>query len=325
MDQNTINNIEQRCSSFLNNNQLNNLHKVLSDCLFEETKSYDFSDFSDSRLIDTFIASKRIEGCSEKTIRYYSSTITLVTTRIGKPISTITTNDLRRFLADYQGERNVSKVTIDNIRRILSSFYAWLEDEDYIIKSPVRRIKKVKTTKTVKEVYTDEMLELLRDDCCNLRDLAMIDLLSSTGMRVGELVNLKRTDIDFQNRECIVIGKGDKERLVYFDARTKVHLSNYLNSRNDSNLSLFVSLSKPYKSLKISGVETRLKKIGNNLNMTHVHPHKFRRTLATRAIDKGMPIEQVQVLLGHQKIDTTLEYAMVSQTNVKNSHRKYIG
>ena len=325
MNQNIISSIEEKCSSFLNALQLNSLHKILSEILVEETMLYDYSELSDDRLIETFVASKRIEGCSEKTMRYYSSTINLVTKRINKPISTITTNDLRRFLSEYQDERRVSKVTMDNIRRILSSFYAWLEDEDFIIKSPVRRIKKVKTKKTVKEVYSDETLELLRDGCCNLRDLAMVDLLSSTGMRVGELVNLQRDDIDFQNRECVVIGKGDKERLVYFDARTKIHLLNYLNSRDDLNASLFVSLSKPYKSLKISGVETRLKKIGSDLNLSDVHPHKFRRTLATRAIDKGMPIEQVQVLLGHQKIDTTLEYAMVNQTNVKNSHRRYIG
>lgn len=325
MNHNIISTIEEKCSSFLDTPQLNNLHKILSEVLIEEIRSYDCSELSDEKLIETFVASKRIEGCSEKTICYYASTINLVTKKVNKPVSTITTNDLRHFLYDYQNERKVSKVTIDNIRRILSSFYAWLEDEDYIIKSPVRRIKKVKTTKTVKEVYSDETLEILRDECRNLRDLAMIDLLSSTGMRVGELVNLQREDIDFQNRECVVTGKGDKERLVYFDARTKVHLSNYLNSRDDLNTSLFVSLSNPHKSLEISGVETRLKKIGHDLNLYGVHPHKFRRTLATRAIDKGMPIEQVQVMLGHQKIDTTLEYAMVNQTNVKNSHRRYIG
>ncbi len=325
MNNNIIDRIERLCYTFLDNTQLNSLHKVLINCLSKEKEEHDSFDLSDNAIIETFIASKRIEGCSEKTINYYSSTISLVIKQIKKPISLVDTNDLRHFLAEYQNKRKVSKVTIDNIRRIMSSFYSWMEDEDYIMKSPVRRIKKVKTTKTVKEVYSDETLELLRDDCCNLRDLAMIDLLSSTGMRVGELVNLKRRDVDFQNRECIVVGKGDKERLVYFDARTKVHLSNYLNSRDDSNQSLFVSLLKPHKSLEISGVEIRLKKIGNHLNIGRVHPHKFRRTLATRAIDKGMPIEQVQVLLGHQKIDTTLEYAMVNQNNVKNSHRKYIG
>ena len=244
---------------------------------------------------------------------------------IPKPIPAITTDDLRRYLDQYQQQSHAGKVTIDNIRRILSSFFAWLEDEDHIVKSPVRRIHKVKTTKVVKTIYSDENLEALRDGCRTLRDLAMIDLLASTGMRVGELVRLNRADIDFANRECIVFGKGAKERTVYFDARTKLHLRNYLNSRTDTNKALFVSLDAPHHRLNISGVEIRLRKLGRQLHLDRVHPHKFRRTMATMAIDKGMPIEQVQVLLGHSKIDTTMHYAMVNQSNVKEAHRKYLG
>ena len=236
----------------------------------------------------------------------------------------ISTDDLRNYLSEYQKINECSKANIDNIRRILSSFFSWLEDENYIIKSPVRRIHKIKTTKTVKETYTDEALELMRDNCDCLRDLAIIDFLSSTGMRVGELVKLNKADIDFENRECVVFGKGNKERPVYFDARTKIHLKNYLDSRDDDNPALFVSLLAPYNRLKISGVEIRLRTLGRKLGIPKVHPHKFRRTLATKAIDKGMPIEQVQQLLGHAKIDTTMQYAMVNQTNVKLSHRKYI-
>ena len=193
------------------------------------------------------------------------------------------------------------------------------------MKSPVRRIHKIKSARTVKETYTDEALERMRDNCENLRDLAIIDMLASTGMRVGELVGLNRADVDFESRECIVFGKGSKERPVYFDARTKIHLKNYLDSRTDDDPALFVSLLKPHCRLKISGVEIRLRELGRKLGITKVHPHKFRRTLATRAIDKGMPIEQVQKLLGHSKIDTTMQYAMVDQNNVKLSHRKYIG
>lgn len=176
----------------------------------------------------------------------------------------------------------------------------------------------------VKDTYSDENLEIMRDDCANLRDLAMIDLLNSTGMRVGELVRLNIEDIDFNERECVVFGKGDKERKVYFDAKTKIHLQKYLNSRNDDNKALFVTLLKPYNRLQISGVEIRMRQLGRKLNINKVHPHKFRRTLATRAIDKGMPIEQVQQLLGHQKIDTTMQYAMVNQNNVKLAHKKCI-
>lgn len=319
-----IQSILQRMSNFLDRSQMDTLQSVLTSCLQQHIEDNSRKTLSDDELISSFISAKRVEGCSEKTLGYYGSTLRNVFLSVRIPIRQVTTNDIRMYLAEYRGRGNVGKVTIDNIRRILSSFYSWLEDEDYILKSPVRRIKKVKVSKIVKEVYSDEALEVIRDSCETLRDLAMVDLLSSTGMRVGELVNLDRADIDFQNRECVVLGKGDKERLVYFDARTKVHLHNYLESRKDDNPALFVTLNKPSNRLKISGVEKRLRELGRRLNMDKVHPHKFRRTLATRAIDKGMPIEQVQKLLGHQKIDTTLEYAMVNQNNVKMSHRKYI-
>lgn len=280
---------------------------------------------ANAELLQAFLSAKKIEGCSDKTIDYYQSTIEALCSTIRKPIRDISTNDIRLYLSNYQERRKVSRVTIDNMRRIFSSFFAWLEDEDYIVKSPVRCIHKVRTESLVKEVLTDENMEVLRDSCQEIRDIAMIDLLASTGMRVGELVNLNREDIDFHERQCVVFGKGNKEREVYFNARTKIHLQNYLNNRTDDNPALFVSLSKPHTRLTISGVEVRLRLLGRKVNIAKVHPHKFRRTLATMAIDKGMPIEQVQRLLGHVKIDTTLHYAMVNQNNVKMAHRKYIG
>jgi site-specific recombinase XerD len=299
-----------------------NLHKVE----ITESKTPDPQENTgNERVLELFISAKRIEGCSEKSLKYYNSTICQMFDRLNKPIREINTDDLRCYLANFQKERGSSKVTIDNIRRIFSSFFGWLEDEDYILKSPVRRIHKIKTEKIIKDTFSDEGLELLRDTCEEIRDLAMIDLLTSTGMRVGELVLLNREDINFNERECVVFGKGNSERVVYFDARTKIHLLNYLNSRNDNNPALFVSLSMPNERLLIGGIETRIREIGNKADMQKVHPHKFRRTLATRAIDKGMPIEQVQRLLGHVKIDTTMHYAMVNQANVKNSHRKFIG
>ena len=276
-------------------------------------------------LLLSFLSAKKIEGCSAKTIKYYQATVEHLFDEIGKPISDITTNDIRSYLAQYQERKQSSKVTIDNMRRIFSSFFAWLEDEDYILKSPVRRIHKVRTDSLVKEVINDECMELLRDSCTEIRDLAIIDLLASTGMRVGELVQMNIGDIDFQERQCKVFGKGNKEREVYFNARAKIHLQQYVAQRRDDNPALFVSLSSPHKRLSISGVEVRLRTLGKRLNLSKIHPHKFRRTLATMAIDKGMPIEQVQRLLGHVKIDTTLHYAMVNQNNVKISHRRYIG
>lgn len=328
MIDNLINEIQQAMLDVLNNEQLAQLRKVLDytfrnvDVTEKEAKD---STTDNKALTDSFLAAKRVEGCSDKSLAYYSSTIANALAKVAKPISHITTDDLRTYLNDYQQDSGASKVTIDNIRRILSSFFAWLEDENYIVKSPVRRIHKVKVGKTVKETYTDESLEIMRDNCETGRDLALIDLLASTGMRVGELVKLNRADIDFQNRECIVTGKGDKQRRVYFDARTKIHLQNYLNSRTDNDEALFVSLLAPYTRLQISGVEVRLRRLGQRLNLPRVHPHKFRRTLATMAIDKGMPIEQVQHLLGHQSLDTTLQYAMVNQNNVKISHQRYLG
>ena len=318
-------NIQQDLCHILTESQMEILSVTLNKYLLtlEVDKTDTESEVQD--MLSLFIAAKRVEGCSEKSLRYYESTIRNMLGAINKAECYINTEDLRGYLDAYQRRGTVSKVTLDNVRRILSSFYSCLEDEDYIVKSPVRRIHKVKTGKAVKETYSDESLELMRDHCDNVRDLAMIDLLSSTGIRVGELVKLNRSDVDFEGRECIVFGKGNKQRRVYFDARTKIHLQRYLSERVDDNNALFVSLLKPYSRLQISGVEIRLRKIGRELNFNKVHPHKFRRTLATMAIDKGMPIEQVQQLLGHQSIDTTLQYAMVNQNNVKESHRKYIG
>ena len=321
---NIIINIEQRMQEVLNNAQMEYLHKILIKFL-ETENSENQEGNSNEKMLEMFLAAKKIEGCSKKSLDYYQSTITNMLIKVDKNFKHISTNDLRDYLSNYQNKSNVSKVTLDNLRRILSSFFSWLEEENFILKSPVRRIKKIKTAQTIKETYTDEVLETLRDYCHNNRDLAIIDLLASTGMRVGELVRLNREDIDFENRECVVFGKGEKERKVYFDARAKIHIIRYLESRTDDNNALFVSLLKPHKRLKISGVEIRLRELGRKLKLPRVHPHKFRRTLATKAIDKGMPIEQVQHLLGHTKIDTTLQYAIVNQNNVKISHRRYLG
>lgn len=329
MKKTLINQIQTEMSGVLNNAQRQKLSEVLEHCFFNvDVVALGYENLiqgkSNLTLKEEFLSAKQVEGCSERSVSYYRSTLDNLIKVLEKPFNQIETEDLRIYLSEYQKKNNASKQTIDNIRRILSSFFTWLEDEDYILKSPVRRIHKIKTMKQVKETYSDEALERLRDNCKTIRDLALIDMLASTGMRVGELVKLNRVDVDFVNRECVVLGKGSKERVVYFDARTKLHLQNYLNSRTDDNEALFVSLLEPHNRLEIAGVEIMLRKLGRSLEINKVHPHKFRRTLATRAIDKGMPIEQVQKLLGHQKIDTTMEYAIVDQQNVKNSHKKYL-
>lgn len=322
-----IEEVKMRMLPYLNSVQMIKLSKVLDtvlqgldiDTLETETK------LDSDSLLTAFITAKKLEGCSEKTLAYYQKSIEAVLQAIGKEVRQITTDDLRAYLTKYQALNGVSKVTIDNVRRNLSSFFAWLEDEDFILKSPVRRIRRIKTAKVIKETYSDENLEIMRDRCTNERDLALIDLLASSGMRAGELVKLNRADVDFEERECIVLGKGSKERYVYFDARTKIHLQNYLAARQDDNPALFVSLRAPYRRLQIGGLEIRLRQLGKRLNLPKVYPHKFRRTMATAAIDKGMPVEQLQKLLGHERIDTTMHYAMVKQQNVKTAHRKYIG
>ena len=330
MKESIIKEIEQKLLRYLDNAQMEILHKTLTQCLDNvdiSIKNENFEeifDYSNTELIEKFISSKEIEGCSVRTIKYYKSTLEMLDNRTDKHFTHMTTDHLRKYLTDYQKKNNCSKVSIDNIRRNLSSFFSWLEEENYILKSPMKRIHKIKTKTVVKSVISDEGIEKLRDNCNEKRDLAIIDLLYSTGIRVGELVNLNIDDIDLEGRECIVYGKGDKERRVYFDAKAKVHLKEYIDNRTDNNNALFVTLDAPHDRLKISGVEIRLRNLGKKLALERIHPHKFRRSMATRAIDKGMPIEQVQKLLGHSQIDTTMQYAMVNQNNVKTAHQKYM-
>lgn len=309
-------------SEYLTVEQMKKLQEVIVKTFAENEAPK--TEISNDEFLKMFLDAKRIEGCSDRTIKYYRVTIEHLLKNVVSPIRKITTEMMRAYLVDYQKINNCGKTTVDNIRRNISSFFSWLEEEDYILKSPMRRIHKIKTQKTVKNIISDEEIEKLRDNCKNIRDTAMIDLLYSTGIRVGELVKLNIEDIDFSERECVVFGKGDKERRVYFDAKSKIHLKNYIESRKDNNPALFVTLNAPYDRLKISGVEIRIRELGRMLNLEKVHPHKFRRTMATRAIDKGMPIEQVQKILGHSQIDTTMQYAIVNQNNVKASHRNYI-
>ena len=309
-------------ADYLNIAQMKKLQEVLIKNLSDARPEKE--QISNEEYWKMFIEAKQLEGCSARTLQYYQVTIDHLLKNTDTMIRKITTDEIRTYLAEYQQRNNCSKVTVDNVRRNISSFFSWLEEEDYILKSPMRRIHKIKTKQPVKEIISDEVIERLRDNCRCSRDLAMIDLLYSTGIRVGELVGLNISDIDFEERECVVYGKGGKERCVYFDAKAKLHLQNYINSRTDTNPALFVTLDSPYERLKISGVEIRVRELGRKLNIEKIHPHKFRRTMATRAIDKGMPIEQVQKILGHSQIGTTMQYAIVNQNNVKTSHRRYI-
>lgn len=315
-------NILNEMAEYLSIAQLKKLQEILLKQLSDNEPQKET--ISNEDYLKMFLNAKHIEGCSDRTLQYYRVTVEHLLKNITTPIRKITTEEIREYLVDYQKINNCSKVTVDNVRRNISSFFTWLEEEDYILKSPMRRIHKIKTKTVVREVIPDESIEKMRDHCKEKRDIAIIDLLYSTGIRVGELVNLNIQDLDLEQRECVVYGKGDKERKVYFDAKAKIHLEDYIQNRTDDNPALFVTLDAPHSRLKISGVEIRLRELGRELGLTKIHPHKFRRTMATRAIDKGMPIEQVQKILGHSQIDTTMQYAIVNQTNVKTSHQKYI-
>lgn len=309
-------------SEYLSIAQMKKLQEVIIKTFAENEANK--KNIKNEDFLKMFLAAKQIEGCSDRTIKYYQVTVEHLFSQIDTGVRKITTEEIREYLSNYQKRNNCSNVTVDNVRRNISSFFSWLEEEDYILKSPMKRIHKIKTKTVVKNTISDEGIEKLRDNCIEKRDLAIIDLLYSTGIRVGELVNLNINDIDLEGRECIVYGKGDKERRVYFDAKAKIHLKEYIENRSDTNEALFVTLDAPHERLKISGVEIRLRKLGRKLELDRIYPHKFRRSMATRAIDKGMPIEQVQKILGHSQIDTTMQYAMVNQNNVKSSHQKFL-
>lgn len=277
-----------------------------------------------SCILRSFLATKKFEGCSAATLNSYSNTVYAFLYSLTKSPLEVKAADIRNYLIDYQRENHCSNRTLDNMRLTISSFYNWLENENYIMKNPSKKIKRIKYDRTVLQSFTDEELESLRDACTNYRDLAMIEFLYSTGCRVSEMCSLDKDDLDFVKREAIICGKGKKERVIYFSAKAKIYLMRYITKRIDNNEALFVSAKYPYRRLDRGGVEFICKDIGEHAGVKHCHPHRFRRTLATNLIDKGVPIEQVQTLLGHAKIDTTLLYANVNQQNVKVNHSKHV-
>jgi len=275
------------------------------------------------KILSEFISLKKAEGCSDQTIKNYYIYIRKLLFAIIKPISEITAYDVRAYLVEYKDNNNISNNTLDDRRRTFNSFFNFLEEEDYIIKNPIRKIHKIKGEKNVQLPFTEDDVELLRDECDNIRDLAIIDFLNSSGVRVSELCGLNIKDIDMDKKEGIVFGKGKKERIIYFDARTRIHLKKYLATRNDNCEALFCTKIKPYRRLDKSGIEDMCRLLGIKAGVDDCHPHRFRRTLATRLLYKNVPIEQVQKILGHSKIETTLIYAQVNQSDVKISHEKF--
>lgn len=329
MNAETANKIKSRMEGDLLPEQFKKLEAVLNEILLEE-KKLAFPSGDKKNLVRQFISAKKIEGCSKRTEEYYSSVLGFFEKNIKRDVRLADTETIREYLINYQKINGCSNVTLDTIRRILSSFYKWLEEEDFIVKSPMKRIHRIKAPAVIKPAFSDEQIEAIRKTASkSRRDIAIVDMLLSSGIRVGELVRLNRSSINLNSRACVVLGKGSKQRETYFDVRAKVELENYLKARKDKNKALFVSSRRngkrgDYERLTVNSVEKMIRNLGAKNEIENVHPHRFRRTLATRAIDKGMPIEQVQVLLGHAKIDTTLRYANVQQSNVRYAHQKYV-
>ena len=318
--------VMQMMCSVLNGEQLGKLGNVLDIVLHDykvehRTEDIVVYDNSNNSKLKRFIATKRLEGLSETSLEQYYRTINNMFNTISKPLERIDTDDIRYYLSMYQEQRKVSKVTLNNMRRYFSTFFQWCTDEDIICKNPMRRIKAIKQPKTIKEPFSDIEMEKIRQASVTVRDRALIEFLYSTGCRVSEVVNVSLNDIDFVHNSLIVYGKGNKQREVYISDKSMYWLSKYLDQRKDNTSYLFIG--KGGLPLGKGGIESVLRKIGINADVDHVHPHRFRRTIATNLINKGMPVQEVQQMLGHSKLDTTMIYCTVNKDNVKAAHRKY--
>lgn len=271
-----------------------------------------------------FFVSKNVQGCTKRTLVYYRNTLKQFFDFLGqKPIEQITTNDIRYWFA-VKKERDGNKVTeINNKRRVLSSFFGWCYREEYLKKNPIAKIEKIRVEKRVKKPFKDMEIEKLRDGAKDdIRLTAILEVLLSTGCRISEVSGMNRDDLEVD--EIVVYGKGKKERTVYLNAKARIALERYLNTRDDSNPAMFVSYQEPHSRLLVSGMGHDIRMLGRRCGVKDVHPHRFRRTSATFALNRGMPIEQVQLMLGHESIETTTLYAISAQEAVKANHKKYV-
>ena len=281
-------------------------------------------DDTPDKILRRFIATKRIEGRSEKTLqRYYDLCFKMIHT-INKPLEQITTYDLRYYLSIYKENRKVSNHTLDGMRRVYKAFFSFLTVEQIISTDPSLGLSKIKYEKVVKEAYSNIDVEKIKRVCKTARDRALVEILYCTGCRVSEVVKLNKSDVNFVSQSIIVLGKGNKQRVVYISDVAMLYLVEYINSRKDSNEALFVGIKAPYERLSKNGIESRLKTLGKFANVENVHPHRYRRTLATNLLDRGSAIQDVAQILGHEKISTTQIYYQSNQENVHNSYNKYI-
>lgn len=287
----------------------------------ERTTDIVVRDGSAEGLLRKFLATKRIEGKSENTIKYYNDVIGTFVNHLDRRIFEVTAFDLRLYLSMYKEKRKVNNRTLENTRKVLSSFFSWLYDEEFIPHNPCRAVKQIKYDKVIRKPFSGEQLEKLKNSCTNARDMALVHFLHATGCRVSEVVAVDITDIDFQNRELVVYGKGGKERTVYLTTVAAMYIQEYISSREDDSKALFVG--KGSKRIKKNAIETILRKLGKQAGVDNVHPHRFRRTLATELIDRGAALQDVQRILGHEDIRTTQVYVYVQQRNVRNTYERY--
>ncbi len=302
----------------------NSMYIVLNDYdIREKSKELANVDIDlKARAVQMFFVTKKVEGCTDKTLTYYHTVLSKFFSIITKELNKITTDDVRYYIARRATADNLSKTSQDNELRTLKSFFKWCVGDEYITKNPTVTIKPIKKEKKYKKAFSEIEIEKIRQSADNLRDKAIIEVLYSTGVRVSELCQMKKTDIE--NDEILVFGKGEKERVVFLNAKAIFALENYLTTRNDNHSELFVSLKAPYNPIQKSSVERIVRKLGEKAGVKNVHPHRFRRTAATLALNRGMPIEQVSQMLGHSKIETTTIYARSDLQNVKSSHKKYV-
>lgn len=278
-------------------------------------------DNSNEKMLKTFLATKRVEGASESTIKRYREINTALIDFIGKPLNMVNTFDIRFYLSTKRDRDKVSNHTLDGMRRCYNSFFKWLANEGFIPKNPCASLSQIKYKKVVKKPYSPTELEKLRKACDNVRDLALVEFLYSTGCRVSEVSNLDVMDIDLDTLQCTVLGKGNKERIVYLTEVSAMYLKEYLSTRKYISDALFVGKNK--KRLSKAGIEAILKRLGERANVENVHPHRYRRTLATNLLDHGMNIQDVAAILGHADLKTTQVYCYITQKNVQNAYRKF--
>ena len=312
--------IEEEIGEFLTVKQTRNVSKCVDNVL----QKYDVEQIQagevNTDMIDAFLDAKRVEGRSPKTINRYSYMLERMLIGIGKPIETISTVDLRAYFA-AEKERGISDRSIDGMRSIYSSFFRWADQENMIRKNPVVNIGPIKYRKEIRIPLSNAEMERLKRSCDNTRDLTIICFLACTGARISEVVALNRDDIDFDKLEVTVLGKGNKERTVFFDDVTAELLKKYFDERDDDDPALFAGKRGRYTP---GGIRALLNQIGDRAGVENVHPHRFRRTLATNLINHGMPIQNVAYILGHANVNTTMTYVFVDKMNVENEYRRYI-